>query len=146
VPPYHQQVRLEREQAFDVDFLVVADTRNRARGWRVVAVADGADDMFGAAGGKQQFGDMRRERYHAPRRLLQHHGGPGIVAHADRGTRLQCACASDQEQTRPHCFFLRHVPRGQRRQRPFTKHVQPFSGSGSPAATQTARSQRAATA
>ncbi len=89
VRPGHDQIGLERENAFEVDRVGVAHPGQRARLGRPIRGREHADDFPGGAGSEQQLGGMRGQAHDAPRRDGQRHLRAAGVGHHDRALRAR---------------------------------------------------------
>jgi hypothetical protein len=85
VAPHDDQVGFQGDDALQVDLAVRADLRNLLRVFRKVAVRHDADHVAAAARGEQQLRDVRRQRNHTLRRLLQGDAVAVVVLDGDGG-------------------------------------------------------------
>ena len=83
--PDDKQIRFQRQDPLEVDAAVVAHARQHLRRLRVIAGAVHPHHLRPGADGKQQFGEMRRQRNDALRRPGKFEGLPGIVDEVDGG-------------------------------------------------------------
>jgi len=66
--PGDDEIRMQRQDALEIEAMAVADTRDHARGLRFHGKIRRPDDARAAAGGKQHGGRAGREADHALRR------------------------------------------------------------------------------
>lgn len=89
--PDHDQIGLQRGDAFEVERAVVADARHALGCGRVVAVVHGAHQFGAAAGRIDEFGRMRREADHALRGRGERDGRAAVVDDGDACAGGGCA-------------------------------------------------------
>jgi hypothetical protein len=104
VAPDHDEVGLQRHDAFQVDLAVGADLRDLLGVFREVAIGHDPDHMAAAAGREQQLGNVRRQRDHALGRLLQGDGVAVVVLHGDGCVGLDDRQGGEEDQ----CFRCVH--------------------------------------
>lgn len=82
--PHYQQIRFQRNDAFEIERGRAANRCDRFCCWRIVAVLADADHGSAGTGSEQQFGCMRRRTDDAARWLRKRDGMAAVVNDADR--------------------------------------------------------------